>query len=110
MCPAQAIEVRGYSDFVPLGASVSALRSTEDILWTVQFRSPEIKPKRFKFPIRRGVAEGQIQPFGHFPTASDDLKGPMLMGEPAALNTLQGPVKHSGLPELALTRSQNGGK
>jgi hypothetical protein len=32
------------------------------------------------------------------------------MGEPAALNTLQGPVKHSGLPELALTRSQNGGK
>ena len=34
LCPAQAIEVRGYSDFVPMGASVSALRSTEDILWT----------------------------------------------------------------------------
>jgi adenylylsulfate reductase subunit B len=110
MCPTQAIEVRGYSDFVPLGASVSALRSTEDIMWTVQFRNPEIKPKRFKFPIRRGVSEGQIQPHGHFPTGTDDLNSPLLMGEPSALNTEQGPVKLGGLAELALSRSPNGGK
>jgi adenylylsulfate reductase subunit B len=109
LCPNQAIEVRGYADFVPLGASVSALRSTEDILWTVQFRNPEIRPKRFKFPIRRDVAEGQVQPHGHFPTSSDDLASPLLMGEPAALNTPQGPVKHDGVPQLALTRT-NGGK
>ena len=101
MCPTQAIEVRGYSDFVPLGASVSALRSTEDIMWTVQFR---------KFPIRRGVSEGQIQPHGHFPTGTDDLNSPLLMGEPSALNTEQGPVKLGGLAELALSRSPNGGK
>ena len=110
ICPTQAIEVRGYSDFVPLGASVSALRSTEDIMWTVQFRNPEIKPKRFKFPIRRGVGEGQIQPHGHFPTGTEDLGSPLLMGEPAGLNTEQGPVKLDGLAELALTRAQNGGK
>jgi adenylylsulfate reductase subunit B len=110
VCPTQAIEVRGYSDFVPLGASVSALRSTEDIMWTVQFRNSEIKPKRFKFPIRRGVGEGQIQPFDHFQTGTDDLKSPLLMGEPSALNTEQGPVKFTALPELALTRSPNGGK
>lgn len=109
ICPTQAIEVRGYSDFVPLGASVSALRSTEDIMWTVQFRNPEIKPKRFKFPIRRGVAEGQIQPDGHFPTGTEDLASPLLMGEPAALNTPQGPVKLDKLADLALTRA-NGGK
>ncbi|OHB72526.1 MAG: adenylyl-sulfate reductase subunit beta, partial [Planctomycetes bacterium RBG_13_63_9] len=47
ICPTQAIEVRGYADFVPLGASATAMRSTEDILWTIQFRSKEIKPKRF---------------------------------------------------------------
>jgi len=38
------------------------------------------------------------------------LKSPMLMGEPSALNTEQGPVKFTALPELALTRSPNGGK
>jgi len=110
LCPTQAIEVRGYSDFVPMGASVSALRSTEDIMWTVQFRNPEIKPKRFKFPVRRGVGEGQIQPFGHFETGTDDLASPLLMGEPSGLNTAQGPVKFAGLAPLALTRTQNGGK
>jgi adenylylsulfate reductase subunit B len=110
VCPNQAIEVRGYSDFVPMGASVSALRSTEDILWTVQFRNPEIKPKRFKFPIRRDVPEGQVAPHGHFPSGTDDLASPLLMGEPAALNTAQGKVKLDGLAELALTRTQNGGK
>jgi adenylylsulfate reductase subunit B len=93
-----------------MGASVSAMRSTEDIMWTVQFRNPEIKPKRFKFPIRRGVGEGQIQPHGHFPTGTEDLGSPLLMGEPAGLNTEQGPVKLNGLAELALTRAQNGGK
>ena len=50
ICPTQAIEVRGYADFVPLGASATAMRSTEDIMWTIQFRSKDIKPKRFKFP------------------------------------------------------------
>jgi len=110
LCPNQAIEVRGYSDFVPMGASVSALRSTEDIMWTVQFRNPEIKPKRFKFPIRRDVGEGQIQPYGHFETGTEDLASPLLVGEPSGLNTAQGPVKLNGLAELALTRTQNGGK
>ena len=110
LCPNQAIEVRGYSDFVPMGASVSALRSTEDIMWTVQFRNPEIKPKRFKFPIRRDVGEGQIQPYGHFETGTQDLQNPLLMGEPNGLNTAAGPVKFNDLTPLALTRTQNGGK
>ena len=100
ICPTQAVEVRGYADFVPLGASVTAMRSTEDIMWTVQFRDKSIKPKRFKFPIRRGVVEGQAQAFGHYPTADDDLKSPMLMCEPTGLNTELGKVKLDKLPSL----------
>ena len=86
ICPTQAIEVRGYADFVPLGASVTALRSSEDILWTIQFRDRDIKPKRFRFPIRRGVEEGKAQPFDHTPTQDSDPHSSTLMGEPTGLN------------------------
>src|SRR5574341_1635581 len=33
MCPQQAVDVRGYADFVPMGASVVPLRSTDSIMW-----------------------------------------------------------------------------
>ena len=36
ICPTQAVQVRGYADFVPLGAAVDPLRSTDSIMWTVQ--------------------------------------------------------------------------
>jgi adenylylsulfate reductase subunit B len=85
---------------VPLGASATAMRSSEDILWTIQFRDKSIKPKRFKFPIRRGVEEGKAQPFDHYPTADDDLKSPTLMCEPAGLNTEMGPVTLDKIPTL----------
>jgi hypothetical protein len=62
-------------------------------MWTVQFRDKNVKPKRFKFPIRRGVAEGKAQPFDLFPTGDEDLKSPTLMCEPAGLNKENGPVK-----------------
>ena len=110
ICPNQAIEVRGYSDFVPLGASVSALRSTADILWTVKFRDPGIKPKRFRFPIRRGVNEGDVQPFGHYPTGDDNPASSTLMGEPSALNAPHGAVRFEALPELDVSSRGNGGQ
>jgi len=50
ICPTQAIEVRGYSDFVPLGSSIMPMMSSEDVMWTCKFRNGLIK--RFKFPIR----------------------------------------------------------
>ena len=89
ICPTQAVEVRGYADFVPLGASATAMRSTEDIMWTIQFG-----------PIRRGVEEGKAQPFDHYPTGDDDLKSPTLMCEPEGLNTEKGPVKMDKVPTL----------
>jgi len=90
ICPVQAIEVRGYADFVPMGASVTPLRATDSIMWTLKFRNGMLK--RFKFPIRT-TEEGQAKPFDHYPTGDDDLKSPTLMCEPAGLNTEMGPVK-----------------
>jgi len=79
ICPTQAIEVRGYADFVPMGASVTPLRSTDTIMWTVKFRNGTLK--RFKFPIRT-TPEGSAVPDGGYKTDTDDLKSPLLFTEP----------------------------
>jgi adenylylsulfate reductase subunit B len=65
ICPQQAIEVRGYADFIPLGANVTPLRSSDSIMWT----------------------------FDHYTTGDDDLKSQTLMCEPEGLNTERGKVK-----------------
>ncbi|MEE9401035.1 MAG: adenylyl-sulfate reductase subunit beta [Dehalococcoidia bacterium] len=84
ICPQQAMAVRGYADFVPMGASATPLRGTEDIMWTVKFRNETLK--RFKFPIRT-TPEGSAVPDGGFKTApeADDLKSPLLFTEPESL-------------------------
>lgn len=81
ICPTQAIDVRGYADFVPMGASVVPLRSTDSIMWTVKFRNGKVK--RFKFPVRT-TPEGQAQPEGGFQTAPN-LDGTVLFTEPDSL-------------------------
>lgn len=81
ICPQQAIDVRGYADFVPMGASVVPLRGTQDIMWTIKFRDGSVK--RFKFPIRT-TAEGAAEPMGGFPVGDGDIKGVNLMTEPAS--------------------------
>ena len=81
ICPVEAIEVRGYADFVPMGATVTPMRSTDAIMWTVKFRNGTLK--RFKFPIRT-VAEGQIQPQGGFETGTEDLGDQLLCTQPSS--------------------------
>jgi adenylylsulfate reductase subunit B len=90
ICPVQAIEVRGYADFVPLGANVTPMRSTDAIMWTVKFRNGTLK--RFKFPIRT-TPEGKAEPEGGFAT-HDDLNNELLATEPEScgMDTLP-PVK-----------------
>ena len=90
ICPQQAIEVRGYADFIPLGASVTPMRGSDSIMWTLKFRNGMLK--RFKFPTRT-TEEGKAQPFDHYPTGDDDLRSPTLMCEPESLNTERGTVK-----------------
>jgi len=61
ICPQQAIEVRNYADFCPLGSSTIPLRGSDSIMWTIKFRDGKTI-KRFKFPIRTTV-EGSIDVF-----------------------------------------------
>jgi adenylylsulfate reductase subunit B len=72
------MDVRGYSDFVPMGASATPLRGSEDIMWTVKFRDGSIK--RFKFPTRT-TPEGSADPLGGFAT-HDDINNEALATEP----------------------------
>ena len=66
ICPQQAIEIRAYQDFAPLGANVIPMRGTDSIMWTIKFRNGILK--RFKFPIRT-TAEGSVDPFKGKPEA-----------------------------------------
>ncbi|WP_031513380.1 adenylyl-sulfate reductase subunit beta [Desulfofalx alkaliphila] len=82
ICPQQAIDVRGYADFVPMGASCVPLRSSDSIMWTVKFRNGMMK--RFKFPIRT-TEEGKAEPAGGYPADQNDLNDETLFTEPASL-------------------------
>ena len=77
ICPQGAITARPYADFAPMGGTSIPLRSAEDIMWTVQFRSGEVK--RFKFPIRT-TPEGQLKPFEGKPEPGD-LESELLFTE-----------------------------
>ncbi len=83
ICPQQAVDCRGYADFCPMGAAVIPLRGSEDIMWTVKFRSGQVK--RFKFPIRT-TPEGSAVPDGGYAEGPGDLNDPInLWTEPASL-------------------------
>lgn len=79
ICPTQAIEVRGYADFMPLGGVVQPMRSSDAIMWSVKFRNGEVKRFRFK---TRTIPEGTAIPDAGFSTGSEDLKSHLLRTEP----------------------------
>jgi adenylylsulfate reductase subunit B len=84
ICPQQAIEVRAYQDFAPLGGNVIPMRGTDSIMWTVKFRNGSLK--RYKFPIRL-TAEGSNTAdsiFAGLPEPNfDDLKKSGFFNGPA---------------------------
>ena len=85
ICPVDAIDVRGYADFVPMGASVVPMRSTDSIMWTVKFRNGNVK--RFKFPIRT-TPEGEANPSGGWDN-EPDLESSVLYTEPESCGLAQ---------------------
>ena len=93
-CPQSAIDMRGYGDVVPIGASLTPLRGTDAVMWTVKFRNGQMK--RFKFAIRT-TPWGSIEPFQGLDKASaEDAKKPGLCGQ----------AKYLGVDKLpALERS-----
>ncbi len=79
ICPNSAIDMRGYADVMPMGATLKPVRGTHSIIWTANYRDGRIK--RFKIPIR-------TTPWGTIATFPDDarpgktdLKSPELFGE-----------------------------
>jgi adenylylsulfate reductase subunit B len=80
ICPQQAMDLRGYDDFVPMGASCIPLRGSDNIMWTIKFRNGTVK--RFKFPTRT-TPEGEAVPNGGFAEGSGDMKSIALFTEPA---------------------------
>ena len=92
LCPTQAMDVRGYADFMPLGAASTPLRGTEDIMWTITFRDGRIK--RFKYQTRT-TPEGSIQPLEGFPEANvADINNQLLLGEPDIMGVTALPTKN----------------
>ena len=90
-CPQNAIDVRGYADFAPLGHSVRVRREEEKgtISWKIKFRDG--REKDFVSPIT-------TQPWGEKIPRLADLEVPdqeamesqLLCHEPDALNVEQG--------------------
>ena len=102
-CPQDAIDVRGYADFSPLGHSVRVLREEEKgtISWKIKFRDG--KEKNFVSPIT-------TKPWGkHIPKLSEleipdneALNSQLLCFEPEALYV------DTGLPVLKKERLKQG--
>ena len=100
-CPQNAIDVRGYADFAPLGHSVRVLREEEKgtISWKLKFRDG--REKNFESPIRT-TKWGSIPSPAEYPAPSEeDFKGQELAHEPEALNI-------DGLPALTPDRLKKG--
>ena len=102
-CPQNAIDVRGYADFAPMGHSVRVLREEEKgtISWKVKFRNGTVKD--FVSPIT-------TKPWGkHIPKLSEleipnkeALNSQLLCFEPDFLKI------ETGLPEMKRERFKQG--
>ena len=79
MCPQSAIDLRGYADVMPMGATATPLRGTDSIIWAVKFRNGTLK--RFRFPIRT-TPWGSIEPHGKADAPGlEDLRTPAMAAE-----------------------------
>ena len=102
-CPVNAIDVRGYADFAPLGHSVRVLREEEKgtISWKIKFRNGHVK--NFVSPIT-------TKPWGkHIPKLAElevpdkkALDSQLLCFEPDFLKI------DTGLPEMKKERFKQG--
>ncbi len=79
LCPTEAIRVRGYADFIPLGAEVQPRRVELGLTWTVRFRDGEVI--EFTYPSRTKPAGSSIPYEGFTEDPIADLRGQTLAGE-----------------------------
>ena len=78
-CPHQAIDVRGYADFAPLGHSVRVLREEEKgtIAWKVTFRDG--REKNFLSPITTKPWGSAIPVLAELPEPSKEMRDSQLL-------------------------------
>jgi adenylylsulfate reductase subunit B len=96
-CPQNAIDVRGYSDFAPLGHSVRVLREEDKatISWKIKFRDG--REKNFVSPIRTTPWGSIKSPSDYEAPSQEAFDSQELAHEPDGLNIDELP---------ALTRDQ----
>ncbi len=100
-CPHNAIDVRGYADFAPLGHSVRALREEEKgtISWKIRFRDG--REKNFVSPIRTTLWGSIPSPADLERPSEEAIRSQELAHEPTAL-------KIDKLPTLTPDRRKQG--
>jgi adenylylsulfate reductase subunit B len=91
-CPQNAIDVRGFADFAPLGHSVRVLREEEKgtISWKIKFRDG--REKNFVSPIRTTPWGSIKSPADYDEPSQDAFSTQELSHEPEALNIDQLPT------------------
>jgi adenylylsulfate reductase, subunit B len=90
-CPQNAIDVRGYADFAPLGHSVRVRREEEkgSISWRIKFRNGT--QKDFVSPITSKPWGSAIPDLASMPPPTEDeVNSQLLSFEPGGLNVEQG--------------------
>ena len=83
LCPPNAIHVRGYADFVPLGGEVQPSYVGGEIQWDVTFRDG--RKEQFRFPVRTTPAGSANAHAGLSDADMSLLRTPTLFGEPENL-------------------------
>ena len=93
LCPQEAINVRGYADFVPMGAIVQPHRTEDGLQWDVVFRDG----RRFEFTYQsRTRLAGSVVPYqGFTEDRAADLKTQNLAGDTNWLGVDRLPVPAS---------------
>ena len=102
-CPQNAIDVRGYADFAPMGHSVRVLREEEKgtISWKIKFRNGKVKD--FVSPITTKPWGKYIPKLAELEIPSKEaLDSQLLYAEPKGLNI------DTELPEMKKERFKQG--
>ena len=105
LCPHEAIHVRGYADFMPLGAEVQPHRQggttggvppfdIQGLTWTVRFRDG--RELQFTYPSRTKPAGAVVPHQGFTEDPVADLKGQGLAGESVWLGVPRLPTLQPG--------------
>jgi adenylylsulfate reductase subunit B len=79
LCPQEALHVRGYADFVPMGAAVMPHRTEDGLRWEVRFRDG--RTFEFTYQSRTKPAGSVVLYEGFTEDRQNDAKNQSLAGD-----------------------------